>query len=554
MAENTTAVGTLAASGLGATTYAFAGGADDGDFTLNATTGALTFTTAPNFEAPAGSGPGGNAYLVDVNATAGGQTTLQHLTVNVTNVDDVAPTITAGSTTANVAENTQAVTLATPLAASVDAASTATTWSITGGNDASAFTIDASTGVLSFATAPDFEHPTDSDHNNVYQVIVKVSDSAGLSSATQTENITVTDVAEGPAFTSNGGAAFVVLHVPENTAPTTTIFTEAATKGDSAAAVVYSLSGPDAAGLHIDSATGAVNFVVSPDYEFPADVGADNSYDVTVTAHGGIGADATQRIILFIDNVPEPGDPVTTPPGGGGGIPTPPTPPAGPQLINGTASDESLAASAFNDTIDGHEGNDSIDGGSGDNSLQGGDGNDIIRGFDGNDTIDGGTGNDDVNGNVGNDLVSGGDGNDTVRGGQGDDTIDGGAGDDPHVNGNLGNDIVHGGDGNDTVYGGQGNDTIYGDAGNDSLSGDLGNDVMYGGAGADKFGFAKGGGADWIGDFNASEGDHVVLPTGTAYTVANYFGQVLITLSSGDTIGLAGVAYSSFSSDWISFS
>ena len=151
-------------------------------------------------------------------------------------------------------------------------------------------------------------------------------------------------------------------------------------------------------------------------------------------------------------------------------------------------------------------------------------------------------------------MVSGGDGADTVRGGQDNDTVDGGAGDDPHVNGNLGNDLVHGGDGNDTVYGGQGNDTVYGDAGNDQISGDLGNDIMYGGPGADKFMFAKGGGQDWVGDFNAAEGDHVVLPTGTSYTVSSFQGQVLITLSSGDTIGLAGVAFSSFSTDWVAFS
>ena len=191
-----------------------------------------------------------------------------------------------------------------------------------------------------------------------------------------------------------------------------------------------------------------------------------------------------------------------------------------------------------------------ISGSGGGDNILGGSGADYIRGLDGNDTIDGGAGNDDVNGNMGNDIVHGGDGNDSVRGGQGNDTVYGDAGDDPHVNGNLGDDIVHGGDGNDTVYGGQGNDTIYGDNGNDQLSGDLGNDVMYGGSGADRFMFQHGGGQDQIGDFSSAEGDRVVLPTGTAYTLETVNGQAVIDLGGGDTLTLVGVSQAQMG-DWL---
>ena len=52
-------------------------------------------------------------------------------------------------------------------------------YSISGGADASKFTIGASTGALSFVTAPDFELPTDAGGNNVYDVIVQVSDGHG---------------------------------------------------------------------------------------------------------------------------------------------------------------------------------------------------------------------------------------------------------------------------------------------------------------------------------------------------------------------------------------
>jgi Ca2+-binding RTX toxin-like protein len=214
-----------------------------------------------------------------------------------------------------------------------------------------------------------------------------------------------------------------------------------------------------------------------------------------------------------------------------------------PNVVNYLlAGPDTISGSPFTDHFFSRDSNDSLAGLGGDDEL---------NASGGNDSLDGGAGNDTVDGSGGADSVTGGDGADLVRGGDDNDAVFGGAGDDPHVNGNKGNDVVHGGDGNDTVYGGQGNDTVYGDDGNDSLSGDRGNDILYGGFGADRFGLAVGGGQDWVADFHAVEGDHVVLPTGAQYTVANYQGQVLITLSSGDSIGLAGVAFATFSGDWI---
>ena len=52
-------------------------------------------------------------------------------------------------------------------------------YAIVGGADAAKFTINATTGALAFVTAPDFEAPTDSGANNVYDVTVQVSDGSG---------------------------------------------------------------------------------------------------------------------------------------------------------------------------------------------------------------------------------------------------------------------------------------------------------------------------------------------------------------------------------------
>jgi Ca2+-binding RTX toxin-like protein len=148
------------------------------------------------------------------------------------------------------------------------------------------------------------------------------------------------------------------------------------------------------------------------------------------------------------------------------------------------------------------------------------------------------------------DNLVGGAGADTVRGLNGNDTVYGGQGAD-NLNGNQGADLIHAGIGNDLVYGGQGADTLYGDDGNDVISGDLGNDSLLGGHGADKFMFQAGSGQDWIGDFNAGEGDKIVLPAGASYSIhADAQGQAIIDLGHGDQIGLVGVAPSQMG-DWL---
>jgi len=94
----------------------------------------------------------------------------------------------------NAAENQTAAQ--TVVGSDSDASSTLT-YSITGGADSVKFTINSSTGVLTFVSAPDFENPTDVGTNNVYDVIVEVSD--GMLTATKAVTVTVTNVIDSPA-------------------------------------------------------------------------------------------------------------------------------------------------------------------------------------------------------------------------------------------------------------------------------------------------------------------------------------------------------------------
>jgi 5'/3'-nucleotidase SurE len=68
-------------------------------------------------------------------------------------------------------------------------------FSIAGGDDGAAFTIDSHTGALKFIHAPDFEKPQDSNGNNVYEVVVAATDSHGAVSQ-QSIDVTVTDARE----------------------------------------------------------------------------------------------------------------------------------------------------------------------------------------------------------------------------------------------------------------------------------------------------------------------------------------------------------------------
>src|SRR5262249_57016416 len=108
------------------------------------------------------------------------------------------------------------VTSVTAVAATEGDAGATLTYSIVGGADAARFSINASTGVLSFVSAPDAEGPADAGANNVYDVQVQVSD--GANTDTQAIAVTVTNVNDNsPVITSNGGGAAAAVHLADNT-------------------------------------------------------------------------------------------------------------------------------------------------------------------------------------------------------------------------------------------------------------------------------------------------------------------------------------------------
>lgn len=174
--------------------YAIVGGADQFQFTIDATTGIVFFAGMPDFERPADS-DGDNIYDVIVEASANGESDSQQLTITVTNGNDV-PEITsyghAGFVQLTIPENS-AGTVAT--VAATDPDGDAVRYVLADDYiDSILFEVDVMSGAMRFRQAPDFEAPRDADGDNVYEVLVYASDDSLATS--QLFRFTITDVIE----------------------------------------------------------------------------------------------------------------------------------------------------------------------------------------------------------------------------------------------------------------------------------------------------------------------------------------------------------------------
>ncbi|KAA5846604.1 type I secretion C-terminal target domain-containing protein [Pseudomonas chlororaphis] len=244
----------------------------------------------------------------DTFAVSSADGTLTSVTVHIAGSNDL-PTITSngGGTTAsiNLEENTAAVT--TVAATDADLPAQILSYSIVGGADAAKFSIVTSTGALSFISAPNFEAPTDSGTNNVYDVIVRASD--GTLFDDQAIVVTVTGVNDNsPVITSNGGGATASVNVAENTtAVTTVVASDADLPAQTLSYSILNTAGTDFSKFSISS-SGVLTFNSAPDYENAQDIGGtdgDNAYVVDVQVADGNGGTDTQTLTVNVQNVVE---------------------------------------------------------------------------------------------------------------------------------------------------------------------------------------------------------------------------------------------------------
>jgi serralysin len=172
------------------------------------------------------------------------------------------------------------------------------TYSISGGADQAVFAIDPGTGVLGFISAPDSEAPSDTGGNNVYDVVVSVSDDDGAVDS-QPIAATVLNLNESsPVITSDGGGERD-LSRPDGQTLVTDVN---ATDGDGQP-LTYSISGgDDQSAFTIDPVTGLLAFVAAPDFDAPTDVGADNVYEAIVSASDDSLSDSQAIAVTVVQN------------------------------------------------------------------------------------------------------------------------------------------------------------------------------------------------------------------------------------------------------------
>ena len=110
------------------------------------------------------------------------------------------PVVTSNSAATSVSVNfSERATTAVSTVTATDADSHTLSYSITGGYDASKFTVNASTGALYFRLPPDYSKPTDFGKNNVYDVTVSVTDAGVVpKSASQSFAVSIVDLSEEP--------------------------------------------------------------------------------------------------------------------------------------------------------------------------------------------------------------------------------------------------------------------------------------------------------------------------------------------------------------------
>ena len=248
-------------------------GTDAGDFTIDES-GQLTFRNVPNYERPADSGRD-NVYNLTVRASDGRNYGYLEVTVTVQDVNE--PPVVTGTDTFTYRENGTA-TLHTFRA--TDPERSAIAWSVSG-TDEDDFAI-SETGVLSFASPPDYESPADSGRDNVYEVTVVARDDA-FNSGTLDVVVTVTDQNEGPEISGQQSLSFTENQTTDRVLAT---YTATDPEDPSASITRWSLTGTDAGDFTIDE-NGQLTFRNVPNYERPADSGRDNVYNLTVRASDG---------------------------------------------------------------------------------------------------------------------------------------------------------------------------------------------------------------------------------------------------------------------------
>ena len=303
-------MGTVAASdgdpGDSVTGYAIQGGADASQFTIVASTGVLTFTSAPNFEAPADADTD-NDYVVVVRATSGTggreKTADQTITVTVTDEAGEAPGAPATPSVSSASATSLNVSWAAPSNAGPPITDYDYRYRVK--TPPGPWT-EVTTTPITALGAP----ITGLAENTEYEVQVRATNAEGTGDWSDPPGSGATDANAAPSFTSPA-----TVDAAENQLAVGTV---AAADGDAGDSVTgYAIQGgADASQFTIVEATGVLTFTSAPNFEAATDADTDNDYVVVVRATSGTGArektaDQTITVTVTDEAGEAPGAPAT---------------------------------------------------------------------------------------------------------------------------------------------------------------------------------------------------------------------------------------------------
>ncbi len=304
-AENQTAAGEVVAADSDAgddiTGYAITGGADRAFFSIGATSGALTFDAAPNYEDAKDQGTN-NTYVVEVTATSGTgervKTVTQTITVTVTDVNTEAPGKPAAPTVTTASVSRLTVNWSAP--ANAGPAITDYDVQYRAGNSGG-WTDGGHVGTALTATL------TGLSENTSYQVQVRATNDEGTGSWSASGTGT-TEANAAPAFTSDA-----VFDAAENQTSAGEVVAADSDSEDSITGYAIT-GGADQAFFSIGASLGALTFKTAPNFEDAQDIvsvdqanaAGNNQYVVEVTATSGTGErvkTVTQTITVTVTDV-----------------------------------------------------------------------------------------------------------------------------------------------------------------------------------------------------------------------------------------------------------
>ena len=293
--ENITSVATISASDedVGSVlTYSLldSGGAKDEKLLSINESGVVTFISAPNYESPSDFNSD-NTVEFTVVVSDGSLTAQADYSFEIIDVNE-SPSIA----TTEISDIAEGVSSIATISASDPDAGASLAYSLVdsnGAKDEGLLSIDSSTGVVAFISAPNFEMPADVGADNKIEFSVLVSD--GSLEVSQDYLFSITNVNEAPTISTSS------FSIAEGS---TAIGTIAASDPDASSTLSYAISGTDSSKFSINASSGVVAFLSPPNFESPTDNGLDNTYNFTVTVSDG-SLSSSQSIAVAVGNVNE---------------------------------------------------------------------------------------------------------------------------------------------------------------------------------------------------------------------------------------------------------